>query len=214
MSEYHKINTMFKRNMEGDKRIIEDDWADEAVRYLQHNVWLFTEKVDGTNIRVYWDGENVTFGGRTDNAQIPNGVINALNEMFYSTPAKLRLKEVFPDADASNPVALYGEGYGAKIQKGGGKYRSDQGFVLFDVKVGKWWLERDNVEDVAIKLKIEVVPIIGVGTLQEAIGLVKGNLKSEYGDFEAEGIVARPSTELLDRSGKRIITKIKARDFK
>lgn len=214
MSEYHKINTMFKRDMEGDRRIIEGEWADEAVRFLQDNNWLFSEKVDGTNIRVYYDGENVTFGGRTDSAQIPNGVINALNEMFYSTPAKLRLKEVFPDADADNMVALYGEGYGAKIQKGGENYRSDQSFVLFDVKVGKWWLERDNVEDVAIKLKIDVVPLIGMGTLQEAIDLVKGHLKSEYGDFEAEGIVARPSTELLDRSGARIITKIKARDFR
>lgn len=206
---YHKINTMFKRDMAGNKQIIVNDWADPAIEYLKDNQWTFTEKVDGTNIRVYWDGKDVTFGGRTDSAQIPNGVINRLNELFYSTPAKARLKEVFPDG----LVTLYGEGYGAKIQSGG-NYKDTQDFVLFDVRVGDLWLERKNVEDVADKLKLDVVPVIGQGTLAEAIELVKNNLQSTWGAFESEGIVARPTTELLDRRGYRIITKIKARDFR
>lgn len=210
MSEYHKINTMFKRNMEGDKKIIFDAWAVPEVEYLKNNEWEFTEKVDGTNIRIYWDGENVTFGGRTDSAQIPNGVINRLNDLFYSTPARARLREVFPEGG----VVLYGEGYGAKIQKGGGNYKDTQDFVLFDVRVGDIWLERANVNDVAEKLQLEAVPVIGTGTLYDAIELVKGNLVSTWGDFEAEGIVARPTSELLTRRGDRIIAKIKARDFR
>lgn len=208
--EYPKINTMFKRNLSGDKKIMEGDWADPSIAYLKDNLWTFSEKVDGTNIRISWDGENVVFGGRTDSAQIPNGIINRLNDLFYSTPAKLRLKEVFPDG----PVTLYGEGYGAKIQKGGGNYKATQDFVLFDVKVGSLWLSRENVTDVASKLLLDVVPTIAVGTLQEGIDLVKAGLQSEWGEFEAEGIVARPTYELLDRRGNRIITKIKARDFK
>lgn len=200
---------MFKRNMEGDKRIVVDSWAEPAVEYLKSNDWTFTEKVDGTNIRIYWDGKDVVFGGKTDNAQIPNGVINKLNELFYSTPAKKRLREVFPDGD----VLLFGEGYGAKIQSGG-NYKQEQDFVLFDVKVGDIWLERHNVNDVALKLNLEAVPVIGHGTLYEAIELVKNNMQSKWGNFEAEGIVARPTVELLDRRGHRIITKIKARDFR
>jgi hypothetical protein len=194
--------------MAGDKSIIVGDWAMPEFEYLQNNVWTFTEKVDGTNIRVYWDGESVTFGGRTDNAQIPNGVINRLNDLFYSTPARMRLKEVFPDG-----ATLYGEGYGAGIQKAGASYRPKQDFVLFDVKVGEWWLERINVEDVAKRLELEIVPVIGEGTLWDAIELVKGNLISNWGDFGSEGIVARPKTELQNRGGERIITKIKVRDF-
>lgn len=207
--EYHKINTMFKRDMQGTKKIIEGDWAEAATEYLKDNDWIFTEKVDGTNIRVRWDGKDVIFGGKTDNAQIPNGVINRLNELFYSTPSKKRLRDVFPEGQ----VVLYGEGYGAKIQSGG-NYKQEQDFVLFDVRVGDIWLERHNVEDVAKNLKVDVVPVIGHGTLQEAIQLVKNNLRSKWGNFEAEGIVARPFTELLDRRGNRIITKIKAVDFK
>ncbi len=209
MDEYHKINTVFKRNMEGDKKIIMNDWAVPEVEYLRDNSWEFTEKVDGTNIRVHWDGKDVTFGGRTDNAQIPNGIINCLNVFFYSTAAKQRLSELFPDGG----VTFYGEGYGAKIQ-GGGKYKDVQDFVLFDVKAGDLWLERFNVNDVADKLGLESVPVIGHGTLQDAIDLVKGGLMSQWGDFEAEGIVARPTVELRTRRGERIIAKIKARDFK
>lgn len=37
--------------------------------------------------------------------------------------------------------------------------------------------------------------------------------KSQWGDFIAEGIVARPMTELKNRNGSRIITKIKHKDF-
>lgn len=210
MIEYHKINTMFKRNMEGDKKIIFDDWAEPEVEYLKNNEWIFTEKVDGTNIRIYWDGKEVTFGGRTDSAQIPNGVINRLNDLFYSTPAKVRLREVFPEGG----VVFYGEGYGAKIQKGGGNYKDVQDFVLFDVKVGEWWLERHNVEDVAEKLQLDVVPVIGGGTLYDAVDMVKAGITSKWGNFEAEGIVARPQVELTTRNGSRIIAKIKARDFK
>ena len=207
MSEYHKINTMFKRDM-GGKKIILNAWVDPVIEYLKDNDWTFTEKVDGTNIRIDWNGTDVCFGGKTDNAQIPNGVMNRLNELFCSAPAKQRLREVFPEGG----VTLYGEGYGAKIQSGG-KYKATQDFVLFDLKVGDLWLERHNVEDVAMKLGLDVVPVIGHGTLQDAINLVKGNLRSTWGDFEAEGIVARPTIELMTRRGERVITKIKAVDF-
>ena len=37
--------------------------------------------------------------------------------------------------------------------------------------------------------------------------------KSQWGDFMAEGIVARPAQELRTRDGHRIITKIKHKDF-
>lgn len=210
MAEYHKINTMFKRDMEGDKRIIEGLFAVPEVEYLKDNIWDFTEKVDGTNIRVYWNGETVSFAGRTDNAQIPAALVDKLNQLFHTTPARQRLKEVFPDGE----VVFYGEGYGAKIQKGGGNYSPTQEFVLFDIKVGDLWLERINVNDVAEKLQLDVVPVIGHGTLDDAIKLVKDGLTSVWGDFEAEGIVARPFQELLTRRGDRIIAKIKARDFK
>ena len=201
MQEYVKINTIWKRDERG--KIVEGDYAMPEFEFLKDCEWAWTEKVDGTNIRVGWDGETVTFGGRTDNAQIPAHLVNALREMF---PA-----EKFAVFDG--PVTLYGEGYGAKIQKGGGNYRPDQSFVLFDVQVGGWWLRRFDVESVARTVGIDVVPFVGYGSLGWGIDIVQRGLVSQWGEFAAEGLVGRPAVELFNRRGDRIITKIKARDF-
>lgn len=208
MTEYHKIQSIFKRDMTSKRKtLLEGQWTTPEFEYLAGNTWAFTEKVDGTNIRVIFKDGGVTFGGRTDNAQIPAQLVTRLNERFL--PLAPKLAEVFPDGAA----VLYGEGYGAKIQKIGANYRADQDFILFDVKVGDWWLQRADVEDVAHKLGIDVVPIIGEGTLFDAIEMARAGITSTWGAFQAEGIVARPKTELQSRSGARIITKIKCRDF-
>lgn len=75
------------------------------------------------------------------------------------------------------------------------------------------WLERHNVDDIGRKLGIRSVPILGHGTLDEAIEMCKKGFKSHWGDFIAEGIVARPEVEMLTRRGERIITKVKYKDF-
>ena len=72
MQTYNKIETVFNRDIEGTKRLILDSYRNETVEYLKDNIWQFTEKIDGTNIRIHWDGHNVEFGGRTDKAHIPN----------------------------------------------------------------------------------------------------------------------------------------------
>jgi len=205
---YPKIKTVFERNPETKyKTLLEGKFATPEFEYLQNNTWIWTEKVDGTNTRVIFDGEAITFGGKTDRAQMPAFLVNKLNELFL--PQIEVFKENFPDG-----ICLYGEGYGAKIQKGGGNYRQDQGFVLFDVKIGEWWLKREDVSDVATKLGIDVVPEVGIGNLQEMVEFVRHGFRSKWGDFQAEGIVARPLVELAARSGRRIITKIKHKDFK
>ena len=108
---------------------------------------------------------------------------------------------------------MYGEGYGAKIQKGGGNYRPEQDFVLFDIKIGDWWLQRPDIEEIANQLDIDIVPIIGSGTLEDMIAMTEKGFHSRWGKFDAEGIVARPAVELKARNGGRIITKIKHKDF-
>lgn len=208
MEKYHKINTIFKRDNKG--RIIENDFSLPEFEFLKENTWVFTEKIDGTNIRVIWEGDNITFSGKTDNAQIPSFLINRLNELFFNPERKQLFKDIFGE----NNVCLYGEGYGNKIQAAGKNYIPDGvDFVLFDVKIGNVWLERENVEDIAKKFDIKVVPVIGEGTLEEMIEIVRKGFKSQWGEFLAEGIVARPKTELMTRKGERIITKLKYIDF-
>lgn len=207
MSEYHKIQSIFKRDPDNKfKTFLEGDYSLPEFEYLSDNDWVFTEKIDGTNIRIIYDGVSVVeFGGRTDRAQIPATLFTVLNNTFESDA----LHDVF-----DHPVILYGEGFGAKIQKGGGNYRNDQGFVLFDIKIGDYWLKRGDCEEIAFKLNIPIVPIITTGSLSKAVELCRAGFNSNWGEFEAEGVVAKPSVELKTRSGDRIVTKVKCRDFR
>ena len=215
MKKYHKIQTIYKRDMFNNGKIIIGDYSEPFFEYLKDNIWVFTEKVDGTNIRVMWDGENVVFGGKTDNSQMPTFLFYKLQSLFGGIVKKQMFLKQFPQEEGvKSQVCLYGEGYGAKIQTGGKYIPDGVDFVLFDVKIGDIWLLREDVEEIAKVFNIKIVPIVGEGTLNDCIEIVKKGCKSQWGDFEAEGIVARPKVELKDRRGNRIITKIKSRDFK
>ena len=224
MKTYHKIQSVYKRDLK-TKRFIEGDFSIPEFSFLKNSDWEFTEKIDGTNIRIYYgavtDGieshpdnphilysdKSIRFGGRTNKAVIPHHLMENLLA-FFSDKAPI-MYDLFQDTD----VMLFGEGYGPRIQKGG-KYRSDPGFILFDISVGPWWLQRKDIEENAKALELDVVPIVGEGTLLDMVDHAKQGIKSTFGDFEAEGYVARPKVELKARNGQRIITKIKCSDFK
>lgn len=207
MEEYHKIETLFERDTK-TKKLIEGKFRNPAIEFLKDNIWEFTEKIDGTNIRIVWDGHKVSFAGRTDNAQIPAELTNRLIELFGGEANE----QLFEQKFGSTPVMLVGEGYGAKIQNGG-LYRNNQDFILFDVKIAGNWQPRDSVNDIARYFNLDIVPIVLIGTIQEGVNYVKTKPKSKTGTANSEGLVGRPIVELQDRCGNRIIVKVKLRDF-
>lgn len=211
MNEYTKIETIFERDMDGTKKLIEGKFRNETVEFLKDNQWICTEKIDGTNIGIVWDGHKVSYQGRTERAQIPAHLMNKLIEMFGGETNE----ELFEQKFGETQVILFGEGYGAKIQKGGGNYRSDVSFILFDVYLPdqNLWLKRDAMEDIAKTFGIDVVPIVLTGTLHEAVDFVKQKPKSTIGVAEMEGLVCKPAVDMLDRMGRRVIVKVKVRDF-
>lgn len=217
MKTYHKIQSIFKRDPDNRYRtFIDGAWSVDAFGLLKDLEWTFTEKIDGTNIRIGWDNvkRGILFGGRSDNADIPGQLTNYMKEHFTFE----RMERL------SGPVTLIGEGYGGKIQKGS-RYQAEQGFILFDVYVEPYeehplgiFLERNVVEEIATLLDIPVVPIVHKGPLLDGIHLCRDckvfmSLVAVDKELPAEGIVARPSVELFDRLGRRVITKIKVKDF-
>lgn len=210
MKEYHKIETIFERD-EKTKKLIIGKFRNQTVEYLKNNLWTFTEKVDGTNIRVYWDGHKVQYAGRTDKAVIPQHLLNKLNEIFGGEINE----ELFEQKFGEREVILFGEGYGPKIQNGG-LYRDDVNFILFDVMINGNYQSREDVEEIANYFKIDIVPIVLEGTLEDGVNYVLHNRQSMIAKngAEIEGVVGRTKVETLDRTGKRNIVKIKYRDFK
>lgn len=220
MAEYQKIQTLFKR----DERniIIPDQFTYPEFEVLKDLKWECTEKIDGTNIRIELassgnseDGIIMSFKGRTDKAIIPEHLLTKLNWLFDREHLMEALN--ITDETQNCNITLYGEGYGAKIQKGGNYISNDVNFILFDVKIDKWWLDREAIKDIANKLGINAVPLMGYMTIPEAIEYVKKGFKStiaENKDYDAEGLVLKAPCGLLKRDGERLITKIKTVDFR
>jgi len=207
---YPKIETLFKRdekfNITNEIRLPE---------FKNIKKWLITEKIDGMNIRIIFNGEEnyLLFRGRTDKAQMPTYLLEILQKMFHID----EFMEIFKDA---KEVCFYGEGYGQKIQKGGGNYNKGNSFRLFDIWIDGWWLEWDAIEEIAKQFGIKTAPVIAKTDLESAIHMVKcGNLFSAISLVEgeaghkAEGIVARAYPMMLFRNKLPIKWKLKVKDF-
>lgn len=201
--EYPKIETLFDRDE--NFKVIPNKLRNSSYGIIK--TWQFTEKIDGTNIRIIWQDGKLKFGGRTENAQLPADLIQHLYEIVDIN----KLKEIFPETDA----IIYGEGYGAGIQKGGG-YSHTKEFVIFDVFVeNKWWLNWENTYDIAKKLNLKTVPYLGEFTLEEGIKIAKNGFASKLAisNISAEGIVGRTCETLYDKKFNRMIIKLKTKDF-
>jgi hypothetical protein len=215
---YQKIESLFKRDKYTFKFITPFKLTNEIFSLIKE--WDWTEKVDGTNIRIlygvdyfsylsvnYSDYESIFIGGRTNNAKIPPGVEKYIRNIISVE----KIKEIF----GKKSVIIYGEGYGKNIQSCGASYSPVQKFVAFDILVGnKYWLKREDVEQICFKLGIDCVPYIGRLNIQSASYLVKGGFTSRISkDVKSEGLIGRPPIPLFDAKHRRVICKLKTKDF-
>lgn len=225
--QYPKINSLYKRQgwyfdeeakknpekQAGRQTFIEGDYARKE--FANISFWQVEEKIDGTNIRVNWDGRMVTFGGRTKDAQIPTHLLTYLQAQFT---AELMDKAFSELKDPPFDITLYGEGYGPKINNGG-FYDTDPKFCLFDVRVGRWWLEKHSLMQISETLGIKIAPTIGTMTTQEIVDYVKTKPISVFATNDRpprhvmEGVMCRPVPQMLFRDGTPIMFKLKCKDF-
>lgn len=200
--KYPKIDCLFERN--SDLKL-SNTFRDLAFEYLKDLKWQGFEKLDGTNVRIYWDGYRVSTHGRTDNAVFEKSFEEYL-EKFKSKEFEELMEQIFGEKE----VHLFGEGLGQKIQGGSS---TENKIVLFDILVQENWLKYEDVKDVGNKLGFEVVNLEIEGTLNELIEYVKTPRKASNKDIQMEGLVARPKYNLFTGK-KRIQTKIKFDMFK
>ncbi len=219
--EYPKIDTLYDRD---DKHFVDTRKLRRPEFGVIKELYL-TEKIHGRNTRVtLFDSGEVEYGGKTDDAEIPPELLEYLKRTF--PPEVLKAALWLPNKTLPKAATIYGEGYGPKMMPGSGKYRKDVSFRLFDCLIdgvdGSWWLERANIEDVARKLGIKVVPIIGCidylpKTAQDLYLLLGESViaREENGtSVLPEGIVARSNPLLFNRKGERVMWKLKIKDFK
>lgn len=210
MRKYHKIYNVFNRKMSGDHHLIPWDWKTPEFEQLRDIPWEWTEKVNGTNIRIGWGGRRVKFGGRTDKANIPS----MIREHLEATYTRDKLSSIFAvEGEEAPEVTLFGEGVGPKIQSGGAY--GETRVILFDVNIGGIWLKREALEAIADSLEVDCVPSLGLMTMGEAIHYASSERMSGCAvePKAAEGIVGTPVPGLLDRMGRRVVVKLKTSDL-
>ena len=209
--EYQKIGNVFKFD-EKYRTIV---GLNEPYETLKNIIWQGTEKIDGTNIRIHWDGHSIEYAGHTSKSIIPPRLNEYLSNLFLTPEMEYLFEQNFCESE----VYIFGEGYGGGIQTNGGAYvenGKDLGFIVFDVNIDGWDLKRANVDDVAHKLGLPSVPVCFEGTLDEAKAYVAGHQMSTLngGKHEMEGLVLVPrDVQLYDNKHKLIKCKCKYRDM-
>jgi len=215
---YPKINTLYTR----DKKTFKVTDEIRCPEFSNIKKYLVTEKINGRNHRILLYGNRprkIDFLGRTDRAEMPPLLMEKSKEIFDRD----KLDSIFDD---DCDVTMYAEAYGDKVQKGGGNYRKDISFRLFDVLVDNWWLEWDDVVDIANKIGIKTVPSFGVMSMDQATGLVEpmkvldpvysdvAKEENNKDDFPIEGIVARAYPMMMFRNNNTPIRwKLKRKDY-
>lgn len=208
MKEYHKIENLFK--FDGEIKKYTREFYNESVKILENNQWIFTEKIDGTNLRIYWDGHKLQYGGRTNNAQFSKDQIEFIEERLINEDVETIFEQKFQDVE----VYVFGELFGVKIQNGG-LYTNGKGldFRVFDIEIGGVILTYDSMTKLANELNYKCVPLVLIGTISHAINFVLTNFTSTFSNAELEGLVGKPVGDFRDRLGKRIVIKIKRKDL-
>lgn len=213
MTEYQKIETLYK--FDNTTKTYTGEFYNQYVEYLRNNRWLTSEKVNGTNVSVQFDGHRIEFHGRTERAGLPKEVIEILTEKFGDS--EVEFEQLF----SGKPAILYMECYGGKIQ--GGAYGGKERLVGFDVTVNGQYLDKRCIGEIFAKFGVDCVEFKEVENLDVAINEVKSWAENpkrgispycEKGTTIKEGLVCVPSARIYDNRGKRIIVKIKTEDLR
>lgn len=207
---FSKIEALRTRSPETNK-LIPGTFRSTAVEDLSEALWVFKEKLDGTNVRIHWDGFRAVYNGRSDGAQLHADLRAHLDSIVDH-------EELFEQYFGATAATLYGEGVGPGIQKGGSEYGEEKHFVLFDVRTNHWGSMAELV-DVSDALNVPLTSF-SYGHLDTSERLVADGVPKSRpyrSPFEvsgfSEGYVASPLSGFLDRYGRRIIVKIKTKDY-
>ena len=205
--EYPKIHNIFK--FDANTKDFTRTYFDEEVEYLKDLPWYGTEKYDGMNIRVFYDGYDISFYGRSDKSELPKEVNDLLHSCFDKTTT------IFEENFGDSEVILFLECYGGKIKasKKRNWYNStEETLVGLDVMIDGKFLNRTKISEIFDLFSIPSIELIKFESLVQAIDYVENKSNRIEGEAYFEGLVLTPIYPLYIK-GSRIIVKVKCSLF-
>jgi len=172
------------------------------------------EKVHGTSAHIRWQ----------DYLHHQPGVLTlfsggASHEDFVALFDRDELEERICSLDLGY-VTIYGEAYGGKMQGMSDTYGPSLRFIVFEVRVGRCWLNVPDAESIAGNLGLEFVPYRRIPADIRDIDAELARpsevaIRRGCGDDKMrEGVVLRPIVELHKSNNARIIAKHKNDAFR
>ncbi len=214
-TKYSKFNSPFKK----DEKYLN---TNELSQYFPKGRWIKTEKVDGTNIRII-----LTKQDEEGNREIFVGSRKLIleekdkgSQTYFHCIKDVNLhkiKEYFKDVNST--VIIYGEGYGAGVQKGG-IYSKEKNYRVFDIRIGEAYQDFEFVKKVCIDNQLNLIPVmteVEEITYEECLNSLENfthTLLNEGDGGQPEGFVYKFEPVLLNKYGERLIFKVKHKDFK
>lgn len=225
---YPKITSPFKRTDNKSKTVNTSVWFDDYAKFFGESGLVFyaTEKVDGTNLNIVYDGNHISYTGHTDKT-VWNPEVEEWIKSKFQTP---EFEQMCEQRFGENEIKLCGELIGPKIQNNFYKLE-DYKFILFDIHndTSNTWWNREFVEEATKELNLDIVPLIGINgetnftdlSVESKNTLIGWKNYLKFKDFnskinkdiEIEGFVVRPLMEILKANGERVIYKIKIKDI-
>lgn len=203
---YPKFYAPYKRKTDS-KYLDLTQPREELLPYMNDKTcWWVSEKLDGTNTRIIWDGYKVDVKGRTSSSQLQGYQNELLRELIQNDNYK------FDETFGTKEVTIYGEAFGGKIQKN--PHGVEPQFKVFDINIDGVWLDYPSVKEISKNLGLKYNDHVLFDSWDKVIDIFK-DMKKGRGDFDEyfEGLVAVPAHMPLTRLGERVITKIKVADF-
>lgn len=203
---YPKFYGPYIRNRE-TKKLDTELPRPELAPYMNDTThWWVSEKMDGTNTRIIWDGYKLVVKGRTNASQLQGYQTELLNELTQNGNYK------FDETFGEKEVTIYGETFGGKIQAN--PHNADPQFQVFDINIDGVWLMYDDVKSIAEQLGLDYVEHELLPNWQAVFEYFSqtGRTRTSKGEYY-EGLIAIPEHMPLTRTGERVITKVKMNDF-
>lgn len=160
MHFYPKISSPYKRTDPKSKAVNTEVYVDETAKLLSNIEYYATEKVDGTNLNIIYDGDKVSYEGHTDKTDWNPEVAKWIEDKFVNNES---FNQMCEQKFGTKTIYFSGELIGPKIQSNLYKL-DDYKFVCFDISElrgdNRIWYSRGALEGICTDFGMQFSPAV------------------------------------------------------
>ena len=205
-TEYPAIPTIFAKNDDGI--VVEHAWTWLEFNHLRNCDWDFMEWAKGVGVRILFRNGDISVLGRRSCSQLSPFIVTSVKHL--ATQPGQSNRRTF---GGYNNICIYATCFGPGVTE-----RKSRGnnirVVAFDSTSEGQFIAHRNLGSILYGTKIIPAPIVGSGTLADAVIMAKNGVTRSYlTPSLMDGIIVMPALDLLRIDSTRIIGMLSHSDF-